>query len=238
MEERFNLTSDLTHGLTNVVALSNPKLSSLTRSAHTNVGGQKASDIMAKGTNFEQLSQREVSCVRANRGYVYSKTTEDIISKMSLYMKAMSTEELTVNNWNEIQKGRGESDCKGCQTSHPDSIEPSDCATRNVNGPIMAVKPLPEGDWRAVALGIVSFISLPWSLSSFFLNLGFSNPEEYDYDLSVPLKDEVDAKDCPLGRSILDRIELLPKAVPIFLEFNNERGNKSKNYMENLYNFL
>ena len=107
MEDRFNLTSDLTHGLTNGVALSNPKLSSLTRSAHPNVGGQKANDIMAKGTNLGQLSQRKVSFVRANRGYVYSKTTEDIISKMSLYMKAMSTEELTVNNWNEIQKGRG-----------------------------------------------------------------------------------------------------------------------------------
>jgi hypothetical protein len=61
----------------------------------------------------------------------------------------------------------------------------------------MAVKPLPEGDWRAVVLGIVSFISLPWSLSSSFLNLGFTNPEEYDYDLSAPLKDDVDSKDCP-----------------------------------------
>ncbi len=66
--------------------------------AHPNVGGQKANDIMDKGTNLEQLSQREVSFVRLNRGYLYRKTMEDIISKMSLYMKAMSTEELTVNN--------------------------------------------------------------------------------------------------------------------------------------------
>jgi hypothetical protein len=238
LEERFKIISDLTHGLTNGVALRDPKLSGLTRQAHPNVGGQKASDIMAKGTDLEQLSQREVSFVRENRGYLYSKTTEEIISKMSLYMKAISTEELTVNNWNEIQKGRGESDCKGCQTSHPESIYPIESVTRNVNGPIMAVKPLPEGDWRAVVLGIVSFMSLPWSSSSSFLNLGFTNPEEYDYDLSAPLKDDVNAKDCPLGCSILDRIELLPKPVPIFLEFSNERGNRSKNFMENIYNFL
>ncbi len=84
--------------MTNGVALSNPKLSSLTRMAHPNVGGQKANDIMAKGSNLEQLSQREVSFVRLNRGYLYRTTMEDIISKMSLYMNAMSTEELTVNN--------------------------------------------------------------------------------------------------------------------------------------------
>jgi hypothetical protein len=238
LKEQFKVLSDFTQDLTNSTAISNPKLASLIRHSHPSTEGKKAKQIMEKFTNSQPLSQREVHFVRKNRGYLYNTITEKISARIALHMKAMTTEQILLNDWEEVQGEHGESDCTGCKTRHPAEIDPHACSTRNSNGPSLAAKPLPPGNWRATMLGVVSFLSLPWTLSSSFLNLSFMNNEEYEYDLAAPLSQAVGPRDCPLGRSILDRLKLLSEAIPVFVEFSNEKGNINKTYTENLYNFL
>jgi hypothetical protein len=238
-QKQYENVKRVTQDFQSTVDISDPNRSRALIKIHENEAGDICEEILQKHQIEGRVSTRERDFLYSNKNEYYVQKTLELSQSLAGNFKAVQAEVVGLRGWHEIQRERFADDCPDCSTRH-DMDGTAICSYRNLNGPqdITAPRSLPS--WRAMMVGICSFITLPWTTSELIVNYGILSEDDYQWESSSPLHEELDHQSTHLGRAMMERIRIMSfkERLPIFLEWSWEKCKTTEPFLLTFYNFL